>query len=526
MHKVVIIDDEVIIIRGLSKNIDWHGNGFELVGSAANGEEGLKLVAEQRPHLIITDIRMPFVDGFELTEQVVQAYPDTKIVMLTSYDDFEFAKRALQLKVFDYLLKPVDGEKLLETAKRAMKELEYECEMKQKVVEGMPLLKQRFLEKLIDGKLALPEIASGSDFLTLPLTASRYVVILLKADDYSYPEYQNRFGKEVLKYCVLNVSEETLGSLGRGLVFNSFEDEVVLIVFAEGDQETAEQHAYEIAETIRTNIEKFLKTTITAGIGSAYAQTAEIHFSYQDARSALEFRHILGMNRVLTVADTGLTPQRESVESHSLEKELAVKVKLGLEREALIVLSTIEQSIIASQSISLSRMRLIGVEITVLLYKELEEQAKQLDDFYLIYTRQQQMQTVYEIFSCIRQLVIQLTAIVNDQRESQMKKVIHRAVEYIELHYDQEGLSLQDVSSVVHISPTYLSIIFKKEKNINFSDFLYQLRMKKAMELLRMADLKSYEVAERVGYRNPQYFSVCFKKYTGVSPSEFKNVKS
>ncbi|MEK3912359.1 response regulator [Paenibacillus sp. FSL H7-0331] len=526
MYKVAIIDDEVIIIRGLSKNIDWQGNGFELVGSASDGEEGLKLIAEQRPQLIITDIRMPFVDGFELTEQVVRNYPDTKIIMLTSYDDFEFAKRALQLKVFDYLLKPVDSDKLLETAKRAMKEREYECTMKQKVVEGMPLLKQRFLEKLIDGKLTPKEIGSGSDFLDLQLAASHYAVILLKADDYSYPEYQNRFGKEVLKYCVLNVSEETLANLGRGLVFNSFEDEVVLIVCAEGGQEEAEQHAYEIAETIRGNVEKFLKTTVTAGIGSAYGQAAEIAFSYQGARSALEFRHIVGTNRVLTVADTGDAPHKKSVELNVLEKELAVKVKLGLEGEALALLSSMEQAIIKSHTVSLSRMRLIGVEITVLLYKELEEQAKQLDDFYAVYTKQQQMQTVYEIFASIRQLVIELVTIVNDQRDHQMKKVIHRAVAYMELHYDQEGLSLQDVSSVVHISPTYLSIIFKKEKNINFSDFLYQLRMNKAMELLRMSDLKSYEVAEKVGYRNPQYFSVCFKKYTGISPSEFKQVKS
>ncbi|MBP1963249.1 response regulator [Paenibacillus aceris] len=523
MHKVAIIDDEVIITRGLSRNIEWQANGFELVGSAANGEEGMKLVVEKRPHLIITDICMPFVDGFELTEQVVRAYPETKILMLTSYNDFEFAKRALQLKVFDYLLKPVDGEKLLETAKRAIKELEYESEMKQKVVEGMPLLRQQFLEKLFKGKLTPAEINSGIDFLDLQLTAERFVVILLKADDYSYPEYQNRFGKEVLKYCVINVSEETLASMGKGLVFNSIEDEVVLIVFAEGDQKEAELQAYEIAESIRANVEKFLKTTVTAGIGFAYEQTAEITFSYHDARSSLDFRHILGTNRVLTIADTGLSPRKESIVFDGLEKELALKVKLGLEGEAHAILNTIEQSIIESQSFSLSRTRLIGVEITVLMYKELEEQAKQLDDFYSIYNKQQQMQTVHEIFACIRQLVNQLVSIVNHQRENQVKKLINRAVEYMEQHYDQEGLSLHDVSSVIHISPTYLSIIFKKEKNINFSEFLNQLRMNKAMELLRISDLKSYEVAEKVGFKNAHYFSLCFKKYTGVSPSEYKN---
>lgn len=523
MYKVAIVDDEVIITRGLSKNIEWQANGFEVVGTAANGEEGMNLVVEKRPHLIITDIRMPFVDGFEFTEQVVKAYPDTKILMLTSYDDFEFAKRALQLKVFDYLLKPVDSGKLLDAAKRAIKELEHESEIKQKVIEGLPLLRQQFLVKLFNGKLTTEEIKSGIDFLGLQLVAAHFVVILLKADDYSYTDYQNRFGKEILKYCIINVSEETLSSMAKGLVFNSNEDEVVIIVFTECNREKAEWQAYQIAETIRANVEKFLKTTITAGIGFAYEQTSEIAFSYQDARSSLEFRHILGTNRVLTIADTGLSPRKESIVFDGLEKELALKVKLGLAGEALAILDAMEQSIIESQSISLSRTRLIGIEITLLMYKELEEQAKQLDDFYSIYNKQQQMQTVHEIFVCIRQLVNQLVSIVNHQRDNQVKKLINRAMEYMEQHYDQEGLSLQDVSSVVHISPTYLSIIFKKEKNINFSEFLNQLRMNKAMELLRISDLKSYEVAEKVGFKNAHYFSLCFKKYTGISPSDYKN---
>ncbi|WP_079914876.1 response regulator [Paenibacillus sp. 32352] len=532
MMKVVIVDDDSIIRRGLTRTIPWEQNGFTVAGTARDGEEALSLIAEVRPHLLLTDIRMPFMDGFQLTEAVKERFPETKIIMLTSFDEFELAHRALKLKVFDYLLKPVDSRHLMETAKRAMAELEYENEMKRKVIEGMPLLRQRFLEKLIKENLSEDEIRSHSDFLQCRLPAARYVVILLAADDYSYPDYQNRFGKEMLKYCILNVAEETIsGYEDEGILFDSDEGEIVIIYYGDGEPDLLEQHALQIAETIRVNVEKYLKTTVTVGIGFVYDHPRDVTRSYRDAKAAIEFRHMIGTNRVLTVGDTGLPPSCSTeILLNGIESELVMKVKLGLEREAHAILDSIEQRVLDIKFVSLVQVRLIGIEISLLMFKELEEIVKRnakylegFDSFHSYYHELERLQTVQEIFDSIRQLANRFIDITNREREIQTKSMVHKATDYIERHYAIEGLSLQEVARYVHISPTYLSILFKKEKNITFSDFLLQTRMKAATELLRISGLKSYEVAEKVGYSNPQYFSQCFKKYTGFSPTEYKN---
>ncbi|MFD0676714.1 MULTISPECIES: response regulator transcription factor [unclassified Paenibacillus] len=530
MMKVVIVDDDSIIRKGLSRTVPWEQNGFALVGSARDGEEALSLIAEMRPNLLLTDIRMPFMDGFQLTEAVKEKFPDMKIIMLTSFDEFELAHRALKLKVFDYLLKPVDTQLLLDTAKRAMAELEYESEMKRKVIEGMPLLRQRFFGKLIKENLSEDEIRSHSELLNFRLPRAKYVVILLTADDYSYPDYQNRFGKEMLKYCILNVAEETVQNNYEGIVFDSEDGEIVIIYYGNGEQDLIEQ-TLKIAETIRDNVEKYLKTTVTVGIGFIYDNPGDVSRSYRDAKAAIEFRHMIGTNRVLTVGDTGLPPTCSTeIILNGIESELVMKVKLGLEKEAHAILDNIEQRVLEIKFVSLVQVRLIGIEISLLMFKELEEIVKRnvkfkdsLESFHTYYNELERFQTVQEIFSSIRQLMDRFIDITNRQREIQTKSMVHKAIDYIESNYATEGLSLQEVARFVHISPTYLSILFKKEKNITFSDFLLQIRMKAATELLRMSGLKSYEVAEKVGYSNPQYFSQCFKKYTGFSPTDYKN---
>ncbi|NOV01027.1 response regulator [Paenibacillus planticolens] len=529
--KVIIVDDDSIIRKGLSRTIPWEQNGFTLVGLARDGEEALSLIADVKPDLLLTDIRMPFMDGFQLTEAVKEKYPDMKIIMLTSFDEFELAHKALKLKVFDYLLKPVDTPTLLDTAKRAKVELEYENEMKRKVLEGMPLLRQRFLGKMIKENLPEDEIRSHSEFLNVKLPRSKYVVILLTADDYSYPDYQNRFGKEMLKYCILNVAEETMLSDYEGIVFESENDEIVIIYNADGEQDHIEQRALQIAETIRVNVEKFLKTTVTVGIGFIYDKPGDVSRSYRDAKAAIEFRHMIGTNRVLTVWDTGLPPTSSTeIILNELENEFVMKVKLGLEKEAHAILDDIEQRLLQIKFVSLAQVRLIGIEISLLLFKELEEIANRnakmkesLESVYSYYSELERFQTIQDIFASIRQITSRFLDIANRQREIQTQSMVHKAIAYIESHYATEGLSLQEVARHVHISPTYLSILFKKEKSITFSDFLLQTRMKSAIELLRMSGLKSYEVAEKVGYSNPQYFSQCFKKFTGYSPTDYKN---
>lgn len=526
MRKLVLIDDDHIILRGLARNIPWQEHGFQVAASAYDGEEGLAAIERERPQVVITDIRMPFMDGLELTEAVKEKYPDVKIIMMTSYDDFEFAQKALKLKVFDFILKPVENDKLLEVALRAAEEWEREQDLAKKVLEGIPFLRQRFFENLVRGKYRREEIGEELAFLSLPMKAERYAVLLIIADDYYESGARNRFGQELLKFCIHNLSREVLEALGEGVVFELAEDEIAVICMDSGDGQALERKAVQVAEHIRYNAEVFLKTTVTVGAGPVCEHLADIAASYAEAKAATEFRHLAGVNQVLSFRDARM--KQEAAGSLAVgegwKAELSMHIRLGLAQETLAVLKRIEEQVLAAP-ISLERLRLLGIEIVLVAVNAFQEWSEPPYDREQVEELLQElprMRTARDIFRQVEEMATAAATGANDSRSTQQKQLVDQAVAYITAHYMKEGLSLQDVADQVHLSTSYFSMIFKKATGTTFSDFLQDVRMKKAVELLRREEMKTYEVASRVGYANPRHFSVLFKRYTGKTPSEFK----
>ncbi|MCE3201628.1 response regulator [Paenibacillus sonchi] len=528
MWKLVLIDDDHIILRGLSRNIPWEEYGFEVSASAHDGEEGLDAVERERPHVVITDIRMPFMDGLQLTEAIKSKFPDVKIILMTSYDEFEFAQKALKLKVFDFVLKPVENDKLLEVALRAAAEWEQERVLAKKVLEGVPFLRQRFYENLLRGKYRQEEIEHELAFLELPLKAERYAVLLIIADDYYETGAGNRFGQELLKYCIHNISLEVLDSLGEGVVFELGEDEIAVICTGSADQQAMERKVMQMAEHIRYNAEVYLKTTVTVGTGPVCSELTGIAQSYHEAKAATDFRHIAGTNQVLSFRDTRV---KQHVSGHPAvnggwEADLGMNIRLGFVQEALLVLEHMEKQI-QSAPITLERLRLLGIEIVLVIVNTFQSWSEPPYDRERVEELLQELpkiRTAKDIFQNLRALIRDAAAGVNDSRSTQQKRQVDQAVDYILKNYMKEGLALQDVADQVHLSTSYFSMIFKKQTGTTFSEFLQDVRMKKAVELLRGEEMRTYEVASRVGYTNPRHFSVLFKRHTGKTPSEFKQL--
>ncbi|QNK58880.1 hypothetical protein [Paenibacillus sp. PAMC21692] len=249
---------------------------------------------------------------------------------------------------------------------------------------------------------------------------------------------------------------------------HSHDDEIVIIYFETEEKDLIQQKMIQIAENMRQKIEKYLKTTVSIGIGFIYDSCRDISLSYRDAKSTFEFRHMIGKNRVLISGDTGLPPSSfAKTKLHGLEKEFAMNVKLGLENKAFSILDEIQQMLLEMKYVTLSQLRLIGVEITLPLFKEFEEwisdsemlvaESGEVTDFYLFNQNVERYQTNDELFSALRRLTKHFVDIANHQRERQMKSNIHTAMDYMEKNFMVEGLSLLDVAGYVHISPTYLS---------------------------------------------------------------------
>lgn len=527
--KVVIVDDDRIIRRGLS-SIPWEDLGYQLVGEASDGEMGLQVIAETHPQIVISDIKMPFMSGLEMAGIIKEKYPAIKVILLTGYDDFKYAQEAIKIRAFDYLLKPVDREVLIEKVKMAADELENEQQVQKQMNEGLPLLRQSFLKKLIHNQYSQDEIEKQSKLLGIELKGPHFLACLIKLDDstqHSADNKDNIIEREILKSSVYNICEEILAEKKCGIVFYSDLDELVLIYSTTEEPEIASQSMYSLAERIRESVKMHLKNTVTIAMGTVHDDLSGISQSYEGARSAIEFRHMIGKDKVFSITDTGIPSNIPPDPIRGIENELLLKVKLGLSQDAFAVIEELKNQLLNQPYISLHHVRLIATQIIVFLFKEAEEWAKgwaerHRDELADHYYEINQLQTVAEIMDKVESIVSSIVSSVNLQREGQKNAAVDLAMRFIEENYFKEGLCLQDVAKEVHISPTYLSILFKQEKNINFSDFLLETRMKKAMELIRYQNFKTYEVAEKVGYGNPQYFSVSFKKYTGYSPVEFK----
>jgi two-component system, response regulator YesN len=532
MHKVLIIDDDRIIRKGLVTTIPWEQHDFQLVGEAADGERGLEIIENCQPHIVISDIKMPFMDGLDMARIAMGRYPAMKFIFLTGYQDFTYAQKAIKVKAVDYLLKPIDKKVLLEKVQKAAGEWDVEQDERQKITQAKPFLRQVLLKKIIECQGKETDLLQEAISLGIELRGQTLLVFLIKIDEY----YQESAKKahdieknEYLKFCTCNACEELLQQEGMGGVVELERDELTMIYCSNETKERAEEKSRALAEKIKNTVKKYFRTTLTIALGGAYHGILCVRSSYQEARYAMNCRYLIGKDQVFSIGDVEfLSREDQGVQIEVQDDEFVNKVKLGFVQDALEFLNNLECKMMQQNDASLPYVRLRAVELLISLFRGAAEWAKEWETVQqqsvpIYYSRINRMQTIREIIDLIRQVVCDLGEFVNMQNESQRCGVVESAALYIEEHYASPGLSLQEIGQYVHMNPIYLSVLFKKEKNITFTDFLLQIRMKKAMEMLRCHHMKNYEVAERIGYSSPEYFSVCFKKYTGYSPIEFKN---
>ena len=527
MHSIVIFEDDYIVRRSLVESIEWEKHGFIVKGIAEDGEKGIALIDKLHPDIIVSDIKMPFIDGIEIARYVRDTYPESRVVLLTGYDEFDFIQEALRLRVFDYVMKPVEDEYLLKVLKNAADDINNQLRLKKQLSESMPVLRQQFLSGLITGRIKKDDILSELQFHGIQFEEGPFCVYTIKVDGYQDESQRKNLSEiNILKLNIINMLSSIFNESLPSLIFDTGIRLVVILKFFEVGEEVLTDKSIEAGEMMLNEINHRLKTIITIGVGRVYYGYDNIPVSYEESQAALEYRHIFGKGQVLHIEDTGFPTVSGLMEFRGRDKDIAMKVKLGLANDAIDIINDIEKELLSNDYVSLDYLKLVAIEITFHIFRELENSiyndAVSNIDFYTIYSEVNRAETIQEIFIIIKEMINGFASFVNNQRGKLQKSVTEEAVKYIEENFSNESLSLKDVSSYVHINPTYFSMVFKKEKGVNFSEYLLEYRMNKAMEIIKNSEKKVYEVAEEVGYSNPQYFSVCFKKYTGMSPIEYR----
>lgn len=532
MYRFLIIDDEPLVREGISTTIDWNAHGFELVGTCRDGREGLQALEELEPDVVLTDICMPFVDGLELAASISEQYPATKTILLTGYDEFEYAQEAVRLNVRDFILKPVTAEELRQVLDSLRRELDEEHHRKanlerlhEQLRESMPVLRERFLNSLVRSALSVPEATRKARLLDIDVSGPVYIVLLCDCDYLNPDNTLDAIG-------VQNEIRSVAGANPGTVTFSTRDEETTVLMSLE-DQSGAVSRALELAEAVSDHVRRALGRTVSIGIGDAVESLSDLPQSRRTARIALEQRFVLGPNQVITmqqvrgsstVSATAPGVTGTPVPDPEARQRLAHALKTGAAEEATRTFHEILEYFRHTERVDSCR---------VAMHRILADALNALDSIEINYPsipgverdpfdQLGRIKTIDEMERWFLRFIEGARVLLDSRRQQHSQRKAVAAEGYIRDNFHRPNLSLRMVCSALAVSKSYLSPIFKSHTGMTFVEYLTAVRMREAEALLSRTDLKVYEIAERVGFRDAHYFSLTFRKQTGNSPSEFR----
>jgi two-component system response regulator YesN len=528
VYKILLVDDEAIVREGIKERIDWDELGLICVGDCENGLEAMEAVEQLQPDIIVTDINMPFVDGLELTRYVVNHSPLTKIIILTGYDDFSYAQQAIKLKVHDFILKPITSAEMRKVLEKVKLEIDDDRQvhgdfdrLKKQLNESLPLLKERFLERLVTSMVPAREREERLRYFKIQLIGKWFMSLIVDVDH--FPDGYASWDKELLRFAVFNVIQEVLESEAESTMFRN-RDEKIIVILA-GEQEQLYDKVQRIAESIRQLIQRYFKFTVTIGIGHGCGSLTELPQAYTSALAAVQYRFLLGTNRVISIMDMEGYRAVNEKKPQDWDHLVISCIKTGTEAELKHTIEkviehyrtafpAIKQCYIHIQKLIIAIIRALNE----LGLKEEDIFGENMNPITYIYEFQTLEQVETWLFSHCRDAIRKVVENGNDYCNQQVRA----AEEYLKQNFADEGLSLNELCKHVHMSTSYFSSVFKSRTGKTFVEYLTAVRMDKAKELLKMTSLKTYEIALQSGYQDPNYFSMLFKKYSGDTPTEYR----
>ncbi|MNO12268.1 putative response regulatory protein [compost metagenome] len=550
MYKLILVDDEEDVREGLLELIDWTSLGYDIMDTAENGREASEIVEKHVPDVVVTDIQMPFMNGLELSEWIREHYPATKIIILTGYEEFEYAQKAIRLGIDEYILKPFSAGELAAVLDKVKNQLDEELAAKENVQlltehyrSNLPILRNLFLSSLVTRKLELREIREKSQHYDLNLKGGAYVVSVIRIDSL-VTRAMDQTGSEAAEgtlslrdtadtqlqlFAILNIVDEVIQRNPQDKVF-IYHDEVVLFsVFGNvtsGELNGGLTPTLNLLEEIRFNVERYLKLTVTIGVGSSISDIDRVYLSFQEAERALDYRVILGSNKVIWIEDVESRQFPTITFDETKEKELIRCLKVGGDEELIQLLDELFAGVVDSK-ISLQDFHMYMLMMLTAVIKAAQEVHVDLEQLFdgglLFLTQLSKFTNAVEAKSWFLAMCMELKNSIASQRQSSYNLLVDEAKEYIREHYGEQDLTITKVCKQLHISTGYFSSIFKKETKLTFVNYLMNVRMEAAQNLLRLTDLKAFEIADQVGYADPNYFSFCFRKRFGISPKEYRS---
>jgi two-component system response regulator YesN len=518
-YKVFFVEDEIVTREGIRDNVDWKANGFEFCGEAPDGEMALPLLQIAQPDVLITDIKMPFMDGLQLCRIVRERMPAAKIIILSGHDEFEYAQEAIKLGVTEYLLKPVSVQDLHNVLQKVALQLGQERQehqalqkLREQIEENRAALRERFLFKLVAGAVSSAEAVEKSPSLGIDLIARCYLVVVIRIE---LPDPLEQFD-----YCEYQRVQQIVSGLAENnpdvFLLKKDMEELVLVMKGNTPEYLQEEKDLLLALIQRQVEETLCKLTI--GVGDLKRRLTDIHQSFTEALVSLQNApngHTAGGN-------SGIRAELLKVDKSAVEDYLRCGVKEDFDAFFDAFVQPLGETALQSPMVK----NYVFMDIVLATAKFVEELG---GDVHRVLPELDTMETVLANIKTLEQLGEQVHKILGNalsfrdgQANNQYAAVIKQAQEYIDRHYMDPTLSLNRVAVQVNLSPCHFSAVFSQETGKTFKEYLTEIRIKKAKELLRTTTLKAFEICYQIGYNDPHYFSHVFRKNTGLTPKEFR----
>ena len=531
MLKVFLAEDEFIIREGIKNNIDWQAYGYEFCGEASDGELAFPLIQKTRPDILITDIKMPFVDGLALSRLVKKELPETEIIILSGYEEFDYAKEAIQIGVARYLLKPINGETLLQEIDSVAeiilgKQKEKEIREKyQKEMEENSLRDQMDLfQHLVTGDCSMEELLSVADKLDLKIMAPWYSIVLLKIQSmkHDYEEYSGSIVAVDERIVKLAEPEHVLifdrALEGRAFLFKADSEEELLA------------YQKEYLGDVKEVLSGYANLRYFGGIGTPVNRLREIPASFEDASHAFAHRYLVAESCIL---DSSLLMQEGAAEHEDFrisavnpEQIDRAKMQEFLRTGDLDEVVYFVDEFFGKLDGGAMKSRIFRQYITMDAYFSIVDFLKglglQKDEIEAPDQDSSILQDEKSAMDYIVRIMNKALVLREKRASSRYEDVVSEVIHYIEDNYAQEELSLNLLASHVNFSPNHLSMIFSQQTGQTLIRYLTDYRMNRAKELLRCSSKKSSVISMEVGYKDPHYFSYLFKKTQGMTPTQYR----
>lgn len=537
MYSVMLADDENLERQGWRRIIEKHcSERVRVVAEAKTGREAVEQAKKTKPDIILMDVKMPGINGIRASKLIREFLPTVRIVVISAYDEFSYAQEALKVGAVSYLLKPVQPVEVVDIISKQIEELEKERRQREEeealramVQKMIPYIKLGFVFEWLAGNMMdATEIRERAEFLGIKQLPQ--VVMVINIDNFlQYTRGKEEVERQVLKQKVFEkiaaITEEWHQSVCVPLQGDKY-GVLVAPRLGEGPEELRKRTA-RLAEAIRRQIEEdpFIPVTVTIGIGRVYPDVTCLHMSYKEAQRALEHKLFTGGNQVIHIDDVLPFDERIHCYPFALEKELMLNVRIGNVERARQCLEKLLNELFSRANDHPGVLKTRILELLLVLSRQAtesganpEEVARQSFEYF---RELEEEENSNELREWTIDKVEHLIKLVEEARSLRCQDIMKKVLAYIHQNYNRD-LSLEEVAGAVYISPCYLSRIFKQTQGVNFIDYLTSVRLENAKHLLRTTSESIAEIAKKVGYRDPKYFSRVFKRYEGCSPGEYR----